>query len=186
MLERKEQLRKNSAIYFCRRLTVPDSILQVNGQDILFVNKVTYLGVALSRRMTRRQHIERTVAKALLTYVRTYSLFRSGCLSTNIKLTLDRILIRSVMTYACPTWEYVVDVHLFKLQHLQSRVLCSIGNLDRCTPVCKLHVAFKIPYVYDYINKLCRTQAEVILNHVNSNVCGTGHGVARHKKYKRL
>jgi hypothetical protein len=25
-------------------------------------------------------------------------------------------------------------------------------------------------YVYDYITKLCRTQAEVILNHVNQNV----------------
>jgi hypothetical protein len=28
-------------------------------------------------------------------------------------------------------------------------------------------VAFKIPYVYDYITKLCRTQAEVILNDFN-------------------
>jgi hypothetical protein len=28
-------------------------------------------------------------------------------------------------------------------------------------------MAFKIPYVYDYITKLRRTQAEVILNHVN-------------------
>jgi hypothetical protein len=28
-------------------------------------------------------------------------------------------------------------------------------------------VAFKSPYVYGYITKLCITQAEVILNHVN-------------------
>jgi hypothetical protein len=28
--------------------------------------------------------------------------------------------------------------------------------------------------------------AEVILNHVNSNVLGTGQGEARHRKYKRL
>jgi hypothetical protein len=47
-------------------------------------------------------------------------------------------------------------------------------------------MAFKIPYVYDYIIKLCRTQAEVILNHVNLNVRGIGQGEARHKKYKRL
>jgi hypothetical protein len=31
--------------------------------------------------------------------------------------------------------------------------------LDRCTPVHISHVAFKIPYVYDYINKLSMTQA---------------------------
>jgi hypothetical protein len=47
-------------------------------------------------------------------------------------------------------------------------------------------VAFKILYVYDYITKLCRTQAKVILNHINPNVHGIGQGEARHRKYKRL
>jgi hypothetical protein len=58
-------------------------------------------------------------------------------------------------------------------------------NLDRHTPVHELHVAFKIPYVYDYITKSCRTQAEVILTHVYSNVHGTGQE-DMHRKYKRL
>jgi hypothetical protein len=49
-----------------------------------------------------------------------------------------------------------------------------------------MYMAFKIPYVYDYITKLCRMQAELILNHVNPNVCGIGQGGARHRKYKRL
>jgi hypothetical protein len=39
--------------------------------------------------------------------------------------------------------------------------------------------------VCDYITKLCRTQAEVILNHVNPNILGIGEE-ARHRKYKRL
>jgi hypothetical protein len=43
-----------------------------------------------------------------------------------------------------------------------------------------------MPYVYDYITKLCRTQVEVILNNVKLNVCDTGQGDARHRKYKRL
>jgi hypothetical protein len=74
-----------------------------------------------------------------------------------------------------------------KLQRLKNRVLNVIGNLDRCSPVLKLHVAFKIHYVYDYINKLCRTQAEVVLKHVNPNVRGVGQGSTyRHRKYKRL
>jgi hypothetical protein len=45
-------------------------------------------------------------------------------------------------------------------------------------------VAFKIPSVYDYIIKLCRTQAEVILNHVNTNACGIELGEAMHRKYE--
>jgi hypothetical protein len=49
-----------------------------------------------------------------------------------------------------------------------------------------LHLVFKIPYVYDYITKLCRGQAEVILNHENPNICAIGQGEARHRKHKRL
>jgi hypothetical protein len=105
--------------------------------------------------MTWRHHIERTVAKALRTYIKTYSLFKRKCLSTNLKLKLHRALIRSVKTYAFPTCVYVAEAKLLKLQRLQSRVLCVIGNIDRCTPVRELHVAFKIAY----ISILCSTQA---------------------------
>jgi hypothetical protein len=46
-------------------------------------------------------------------------------LGTNIELKLYKALIRSVMTYACPTWEYAADAHLLKLQRLQnSAPLC--------------------------------------------------------------
>jgi hypothetical protein len=134
---------KSQAIYFSRRLKVPDDVLQLKGCAIPFVNNVMYLGVTFDRMMMWRHHNERTVDKALCMYVRTCSLFRSGRLSTNIKLTLYRSLIRSVMTHACPSWEYAADAHLLKLQCLQYRVCCTIGNLDRCIPVHKLHVAFK-------------------------------------------
>jgi hypothetical protein len=155
--------RKTQVIYFTRRL--PGAALR--------------LGATFDSSMTRRHHIERTVAKALRTYVKTYSLFKSGHLSTNIKLALYKAVIMSVMTYACPTWEYAVDAYLLKLQHLQNRVLRATGNRDRCTPVHELHVAFKIPYVYDHTTKLCRTQAEIILNHVNPNVRDIGQEETR-------
>jgi hypothetical protein len=90
------------------------------------------------------------------------------------------------MTYACPTWEYAAGAHLLKLQRLRNRVLCAIVNLDRRTPVRELHVAFKIPYVYGYITKLCRAQAEVILNHMNQNVRDAGQRETMCRKYKTL
>jgi hypothetical protein len=95
-------------------------------------------------------------------------------------------LSRSVMTYACPTWEYAADARLLKLQRLQNRALRAAGNHARCTPVRELHVTFKLPYVYGYITKSCSTQAEVIPNHVNSNVRCIEQGEAIHRKYKRL
>jgi hypothetical protein len=42
------------------------------------------------------------------------------------------------------------QTHLMKLQGLQNKVLRTIGNFLRRTPVRDLHIAFKIPYVYDY------------------------------------
>jgi hypothetical protein len=41
-------------------------------------------------------------------------------------------------------------------------------------------------YTVIRITKLCRKQAEVIWNHENEHVHGTGQGEARHRKYKRL
>jgi hypothetical protein len=44
-----------------------------------------------------------------------------------------------------------------------------------------LHTAFNLPYVYDYITKLCRKPAEVIQNHENEHVRGIGQSEARQK-----
>jgi hypothetical protein len=130
--------------------------------------------------------MKRTVAKALRTYLRTQSLFKSEHLSINIKLTLFNALIRSVMVYVCPTWEYTADAHLMKLQRLQNRLLRATGNFDRRTAVREMHMALKIPYVYDYITKFCRKRAEVIKNHLNPNVRAIGQDEGMYRKHKRL
>jgi hypothetical protein len=46
------------------------------------------------------------------TFIRIHSLFKSERLSANIKLTLHKSLFRSVMTYACPAWEFAAECHL--------------------------------------------------------------------------
>jgi hypothetical protein len=68
----------------------------------------------------------------------------------------------------------------------ESKMKLELDNFPRNTSVRDMHVAFHIPYVYDYITKLCRKQAEVIQNHENEHVCYTGQGEAQHRKYKRL
>jgi hypothetical protein len=49
--------------------------------------------------MTWRLHIEKIAAKALGTYIGTYSIFKSKLLIANIKLIVYRALIRSIMTW---------------------------------------------------------------------------------------
>jgi hypothetical protein len=83
-------------------------------------------------------------AKAFRTFIRIYSLFKIERLSANIKLILHKALIRSVMTYACPAWEFEAESHLLKLQRLQNKVLRTIGNFPRRTLVRDMHVAFQI------------------------------------------
>jgi hypothetical protein len=90
------------------------------------------------------------------------------------------------MTYACPAWEFAAETYLLKLQHLQNKVLRSIGNLSRRTLVREMHVAFQISYVYDYITKLCRKQAGIIHNHKNENVRNIGQGETPRRKHKGL
>jgi hypothetical protein len=83
------------------------------------------------------------------------------------------------MTYACLAWEFAAHAYLLKLQRLQNKVLRTIGNFPRCTPVRDLHTAFNLPYIHDYVTKLCWQQAEVIQNHENEHVRSMGQGEAR-------
>jgi uncharacterized protein YlaN (UPF0358 family) len=66
-------------------------------------------------------------AKAFKTFIINYSLLKSEQLSSNIKKSLLKALIRSLMTYDCPAWELAVDTYLFKLQRLQKNVLRTVG-----------------------------------------------------------
>jgi hypothetical protein len=60
--------------------------------------------------------MEKATAKAFRTFIRLYSVFKSERLNTNIQLTLLKALVRSVITYACPVWEFAAEIHLLKLQ----------------------------------------------------------------------
>jgi hypothetical protein len=87
------------------------------------------------------------------------------------------------MTYVCPTWEAAADNHIMKLQRLQNNVLRLIGGLSRRKSTHYMHVALQIPYIYDFITKICRKQAEVTQNHDNKNVRSIGNGEAQKQKY---
>jgi hypothetical protein len=48
------------------------------------------------------------------------------------------------------------------------------NNRESSTPVRDIHTAFNRPYVYDYVIKLCRKQAEVVRNLENEHIRGIG------------
>jgi hypothetical protein len=169
-------------IYFSRSRRPLEIHLTLNGRNVPFVNSVKYLGVIFDKKVTRRLHTEMIEAKAFRKFIKIHSLLKSEQLSTNIKFTLNKALIRSKMTSACPTWKLAADKHLLKVQRLQNTVLRTTENFSRRKPVRDLHMAFELPYIYDYITRLCRQQAEVI---ENATVLNIGQDEPRHRKYKR-
>jgi hypothetical protein len=78
------------------------------------------------------------------------------------------------------------QIPAFEIAAPAKQVLRTTCKFSRRTPVRELHIAFKVPYIYDCITKLCRQQVEVTQNHENANVPDIRTGEARHKKYKRL
>jgi hypothetical protein len=126
---------KTQIIYFSHRLGPPDVHLTLNGQNNSFASRVKYPSIIFHKRITWRLLTEITEAKAFITFIRIYSQCKSQRLIANIKLTLHKPLIRSVMTYACPAWKLVADTYLLKLQLMQNSVLRTNANFPRCTPV---------------------------------------------------
>jgi hypothetical protein len=49
-----------------------------------------------------------------------------------------------------------------------------------------MHVAFQIPYVYDYIKNNAGNKQKSSKNHENENVRCIGQGEAPHRRYKRF
>jgi hypothetical protein len=58
--------------------------------------------------------------------------------------------------------------------------------LPRRTPTRDFHMAFKTPYLYDLVTKVCRPQGTVILNHENVNIRNIGQGEAQQRKSNKL
>jgi len=69
---------------------------------------------------------------------------------------------------------FAASTHVLNLLRLKNKVLRTTGNLPERTSNPDLHVAFKIPYVYKFITKLCMQEAKVIQNHDKENHRNTG------------
>jgi hypothetical protein len=152
-----------------RRRSV-EAFLTLKGPNIPFVNNVKYLGLIFDKKITRIIHIETMATKTLRIFISICPILKSERSSVNTKLTLYKALIRSILTYACPAWEFAAVSYLLELWRLQNKVLRTTGNLPRSISTSDLHVAFKSPHLYDFVTKLCRPPAAVILNHNNVNV----------------
>lgn len=90
---------------------------------------VKYLGIHLDKRLTFRKHIEETSRKAYAAskFIRPY-LHITNPLSKGLKKQLYIAYVRSILTYACPTWSSAATNHRNKLQVIENRCLRAISG----------------------------------------------------------
>jgi hypothetical protein len=90
-------------------------IVTVNEQNVPFVSSRKYVCVIFNKMFTWRMH-----RHAFRTCNILYSLYRSDRLISNIKLIFHKALVSSVLTNACPGWQFMADTHPVNLQCLQN------------------------------------------------------------------
>jgi hypothetical protein len=92
------------------------------------------------------------------------------------------------MIYACPLSHLVICCKYTynETSAPQNKILRTIGKFPKSTPIRDMHMAFRIPYMDDYIIKLYRQQAQAIQNRENTHVRNTGQGEVRRRQYKRF
>jgi hypothetical protein len=99
---------KTQAICFSHRRSQVEAYLILKGRCIPFGNNVKYLGVIFDKNYMgityRNDHHQ-----GLRIFVSIYHLLKIERLIVNTKLNLYKALIRSIMTYSCPAWEFAAD-----------------------------------------------------------------------------
>jgi hypothetical protein len=81
-------------------------------------------------------------------------LARDSTLSPQNKLTLYKLSIRSVLTYAVPVWSITSSTNYRRLRTLQSKCLRIIGNSPRRAPIPLLHATFNTPLIRNQIHNM--------------------------------
>ena len=81
-------------------------------------------------------------------------LARDSTLSIPNKLTLYKLCIRPILTYAAPVWSNTSSYNYRRLQISQSKCLRVIGNFPRRTPIPHLHTTLNVTPIRNFIYHL--------------------------------
>jgi hypothetical protein len=129
-------INKTVAILFTKRRPATPPPLQFQHTVIPWSPHIRYLGLELDSKLLLTNHLHSVKHKATGIFLKLFPLLaRDSTLSSHNKLTLYKLLIRPVLTYAAPVWNNTSSSNYRHLQLLQCKCLRVIGNYPRCTPI---------------------------------------------------
>ena len=91
------------------------------------------------------------------------------------KLTIYKLLIRPILTYAAPVWSNTSPSNYRHLQLLQSKCLRVIGDYPRRTPIPHLHSILSLEPIHEFIYRLTPKFFHNCSTHLNPLVCQIGN-----------
>jgi hypothetical protein len=119
-------INKTEAILFTKRRPAIPNPLQFQHTNIPWNPHIRYLGLVLDSRLLITKHLHSVTHKATGTFLKLFPLLaRNSTLSPHNKLTLYKLLICPVLTYAAPVWSNTSSTNYRQLQILQSKCLKS-------------------------------------------------------------
>jgi hypothetical protein len=135
-----------------------------------------------SRECIFRQVIIRTVS-----VIQTQWPLWSSNRTIRNKLTLYKLMIRPVLTYAAPVWSNTSLSNYRHLQILQSKYLRVIGDYPRPTPISHLHSTLSLEPIHKFIYRLTEKVFHNCSTHSNPLVCQMGNYTLPdlHAKYRK-
>ena len=146
------------------------------------------VGLLLDSKLLFTRHLTSVIHKATGIFLQLFPLLaRDSTLSIHNKLTLYKLCIRSILTYAAPVWSNTSSYNCHRLQISQSKCFRVIGNLPRRTPIPRLHTTLNVTPIRDFIYHLTANFFDRCPAHPNTLVRSTGnYSLADlHHQYKK-
>jgi len=181
-------IHKTEAILFTRRHPVSTTPLHFQHTIIPWNSQVRYLGLLLDPKLLFTKHLTSVTHKATSIFLQLFPLLaRDSKLSIPNKITLYKLCIRSLLTYAATVWSNTSSSNYRHLQILQSKYLCVIGNYPRRTPIPCLHSTLYITPIRDFIYHLTANFFDRCPAHPNLLVRSIGNYTLAdlHRQYKK-
>lgn len=149
---------KTQAIYFTRKRKscyIPQRNIVFLNTEVLWEQKVKYLGIILDPKMKFKEHVQYIINKVnILTRILYPFINRNSALSIENKRLIFKLIFHAVIFYAAPMWAKSATCHIKKLQIAQNKLLKLIYNLPWFFSTLRLHTISDIDLVVSRLNKL--------------------------------
>lgn len=177
---------KTEAIIFTKRRPVFEGNVICDGNEIIWSDKVKYLGVWLDRKLIFGDHVNYINHKAIGSLINLYPVFKNSHISVNSKLILYKSLIRAALCYACPVWSLTCQSNINKLQITQNKFLRIIGKFRKFTPIFQIHQSLNIEYLQEYLVTLTKNYFNRVESHPSVLVRNILYDKSINFKHKRI